>query len=221
MNQGLSTFESSLKMPILELPVKSFLVKAKDGLVLISPVPDIQRFKPQIDAMGTLSDLVAPNGYHHLGMAQAIELFPKATVWGVPALREKCADISWEKDLFCDEWPYDDELKAIALQGAPKLDEVVFFRETSKCLIVTDLCFNHIHGKGLGYWIMFNIFGAYKRFAMSRLLTQMVKDKELFRASLEKVLALDFETIALPHGVNLSQNAKVRLRTALQERGLI
>ena len=219
MYHHLTVLESSLKMPLLSLPVKSFLVKTASGLVLISPVPDIQQFKEQIDAVGAVTDLVAPNGYHHLGMAQAIALFPNATVWGVPALREKCADIPWQKDLFSDVWPYSDELEIVPLQGAPKLDEVVFFHKPYKRLIVTDLCFNHVDGSGFGYWLMFNIFGAYQRFAVGRLLARLVEDKALFQASLANVLALDFETIMLPHGMNVTTDAKATLKAALQERG--
>lgn len=219
MSQGLTVFESTLQMPLLSLPLKSCLVKTNNGLILISPVPDIQKFADDIKAVGSVTDLVAPNALHHLGMANAIELFPDATVWGVPALKTKCPDIPWGKDLFTDQWPYSEDLEVVPLQGAPKLNEVVFFHQPSHSLIVTDLCFNYIHGKGLGYWLMFNIFGTYKRFAMARPLARMVENKPLFQASIDKALALDFHTIVIPHGVDVTDNAKERLKNALRERG--
>lgn len=169
--------------------------------------------------MGSVTDLVAPNAFHHLGMASAIELFPEATVWGVPALKNKCPDIPWEKDLLIDPWPYSEDLEVIPLQGAPKLNEAVFFHQSSNSLIVTDLCFNHIHGTGFGYWLMFHIFGTYKRFAIGRLLARMVENKPLFQASIEQVLALDFHRIVIPHGVNVETNAKEQLKNTLYERG--
>lgn len=219
MNQGLTLLESVLKMPLLDLPVKSCLVETKKGLVLISPIPDIRNFKNQIDAAGTVTDIVAPSGLHHLGIPQAIQLFPHATIWGAPALRKKRPDIPWQKIFSHDRWPYSEELEVVVLQGIPKLTEIVFFHKASKSLIVTDLCFNHIHGKGLGYWLMFHLFGTYKRFAMSKLFVRMIQDKNLFKESINKILDFDFQTIVISHGVNIEIHAKEAFKNALRERG--
>jgi hypothetical protein len=56
--------------------------------------------------------------------------------------------------------------------------------------------------------------GCYCRFAASRLLRSTIKDRAAFRASLDLVLAWEFERILLSHGRNVETDAKALLRDA-------
>lgn len=212
--------ESELAMPFMKLPVKMILIKVSSGVVLISPLPDLEKFLPLVNNFGEVTDIVAPSLFHHLGIKKAIENFPKAQLWGVKGIEKKCPGLSWK---FIDEktWPYSLELSLHPLKGMPKVNEVDFFHKQSKSLIVTDLCFNFTNGKGFGYWFVFNIFGTYKKFAISRLFLKMVQDQILFEDSIHKILELDFEKIIIPHGENVEEHAKEKLRLALKERKVI
>lgn len=99
------------------------------------------------------------------------------------------------------------------------MNECVFLHKASRTLIVADLCFNHVHGKGLGYSIIFGLFGTYKRFAVSKFYLKMVKNKDLFEQSVAKVMSLDFDRIIVPHGEDILENAHSRLTDAFRERG--
>lgn len=204
----------------MELPIKSTLVREGQRVALIAPLPDIQNHLPEISEFGSVTDIVAPNAFHHLGIRPAKEAFPQAKLWGSLALKDKRKNIHWDGILGESDWPYRD-LTPLPLKGMPKIDECAFYHRPTKTLVVTDMCFNHIHGKGLGNFLIFNMFGAYKRFAMSRFFRRFIRDEQEFKSSLKSILDLDIERIIIPHGEDITEFANEKLRTAMAERGLI
>jgi hypothetical protein len=52
------------------------------------------------------------------------------------------------------------------------------------------------------------------KFAPSRLIKTVIKDRAALRRSLDHILAWDFDALVLSHGANLPTDAKVRLRDA-------
>ena len=210
--------ESALKMPIMQLPIKMTLIRLSTGVVLISPLPKIKKFKSEIDQFGTVTDIVAPNLYHNLGIKYAQEEFPQARMWGVEGYRQKMPEINWYGIITPDSWIHQEELTVVPVKGMPKMNEASFIHRSSKTLIVTDLCFNHIQGKGVGYWIIFKLFGTYKKFAVSKLFLSLVKDKVQFTQSIKKLMEMDFENIIIPHGENIIGGGRDRLKAAFAER---
>lgn len=221
IDDNILTLDDNLKMPLLLLPIKMTLVRLQTGVVLISPLPNIERFTTQINAFGKVTDIVAPNLYHNLGIPKASEIYPNARLWGAPGFRQKLPNINWHQEITSGNWPYQQELAVIFIEGMPKMNEVVFIHRNSKTLVVTDLCFNHIHGKGLGYWIIFNLFGTYKRFAVSKLFLKMVKDRKAFIKSVHMLLSEEFDKIVIPHGEIITNNGREKLQEAMLERGII
>lgn len=213
--------ESEIKMPLMKLPVRSTLVKIKDRGILISPIDFTNDQMAQIQAFSPVTEIVAPSGFHHLSVPRAKKVFPDATLWGSPALVEKRSDIKWSKIFGRDEWPYQEDLPALIIEGSPKIAEVVFFGRAQKTLIVTDLCFNLLQAQGLGAFIILNIFGTYRKFAASRLIGRFVKDRAAFQASLKKILAWDFDRIVMGHGEILETNGRSRLENALYEKSYL
>ena len=211
---------SSIKMPLLVLPTKTILVRLAHGVVMISPGSGLAGVREQIDAFGTVTDIVAPNLFHNVGIKSACKLFPDATLWGVKGFAEKLPGISWEKTLEPEWWPYGAELELMPVNGMPKINEMVMLHRASRTLIATDLCFNHVEGRGFGYWVVFNLFGAYRKFAVSRLFLKMAKDKAALNESLKQILAADFDNVIMAHGHNVLGNGKAQLKQALIERGV-
>lgn len=210
---GIRHKESYVKMPLMKLPAKEFWVDVRQGLVLISPLPSQER-----DPATPLTDIVAPNLFHNLGVSRATKQFPQAKLWGADGFKEKLPQFEWAA--LDSSWPYADQLAPFKIDGMPGVNEVVFFHRASRSLIVTDLCFNYTTGKGFGYWLFFNLFGTYRKFAVSRLYKTMIKDKAAFCASMQKIMALEFENILLPHGDHIIGMAKEKLTQALKKRGL-
>lgn len=210
--------ESVKKMPAMDLPVRSTYVPFQSGGVLISPGSALDL--TQLKSLPSVTDLVAPNLLHCAGIMKASSIFPRAKKWGVIGAIEHKPKISWTDELSLDNWPYKNELLIIQLQGIPQINEVVFFHKESKSLIITDLCFNLLDSKGMGSWIILNLFGTYKKFAVSRFFMKFVKDRDALEKSLGEVFSFDFENIVLSHGKNIIGSGKTKLLQALNERGL-
>ena len=211
--------ESQVRMPFMSLPIKMTLVTFDDAVILISPVPLIENFKNEIDSFGEVTDIVAPNCFHNLGIMGAIKAYPNAKVWIVEGIEKKKKDLEVYNFITESNWPYMDKLPFVAIEGMPNVNEIVFLHE--RTLIVTDLCFNHINGKGIGNWIIFNLFGTYKKFAISKFFLNYVKDEAKFKKSIDRILNLEFDKILIPHGVNVPENGKKLLRDALKERSIL
>ena len=74
--------------------------------------------------------------------------------------------------------------------------------------------------KGIGAWIILNLFGTYKKLATSKFFLKFMNDKSAFEKSLSLIFSLDFDNVILAHGSNIIGNGEEKLRSALAERGL-
>lgn len=208
---------SHLKMPLVQLPLASALITLPTGKVLLSPHPSLS--VDELRSMGQVSDIVAPNLFHHLGIQNAVAAHPQAKLWGVAGLDAKRKDIHWGAFLSADTWSHQQALAAVPLGGMPSVNECVFVHRASKTLFVTDLCFNMLDSPGLGARLIYHLFGTYQRFACSKLLAKKVTDKRAFEQSLATLFAHDFDRVVVCHGSVVHTNARTVLQTALRERG--
>jgi hypothetical protein len=211
-------FHSRLSMPLVKLPVTTSLIKlSNEKTILISPHPSLTA--EDFQSMGNVTDIVAPSLMHHLGIKNAVSALPQAKLWGALGLEQKRKDIAWSHFLDEKNWPYNNELVAIHLAGMPKMNEFAFFHKATKTLFVTDLCFNILDDAGLGGWLIYNIFGTYKRLAVNKLFLKGVSNQEAFKKSLSHLFSYDFEDIVVCHGAVVKGGGRAKLRAALQERG--
>lgn len=211
------TLDSQVKMPLMQLPTRTPVVRLSHGVVMMSPGPNCD-FSP-CSQFGTITDIVAPTTFHHLGVQKAVQAFPSARLWGVAGFADKRPDIPWNQTLTGATWPYHDELPLIELQGLPKINEVVFFHRKSKSLLVSDLCFNMVNARGFGAWLILNLFGTYRRFSSSRLFLKFVQDRAAFEQSLTQLFDFDFDRIIMSHGEIVASGGREKLLAALAERG--
>lgn len=211
-------FDTQLKMPLMTLPVRSVLLEVGDRKLLISPGSRLT--DSDYKKMGDVTDLIAPNLFHCAGIPAAKKFFPKVKVWGVKAVKEVKPQILWDEIIDESTWPFKEQLPIVCIEGMPKVNEVVFFEKASRSLIVTDLCFNMKNQKGFASWLILNMFGTYNKLGVSRFYINFVKDKFLFKKSIEKVLSLDFDNIIVSHGDNYMSAGKEALTKALLERGI-
>jgi len=202
------------KIAFFQLPNRTTLVKLKSGGILISPSKDLQL--SEIPKGFIVTDICAPNLFHHLGLRNAQELFPNAKIWAAPGLNIKRKNIKFNGVFFQDPWPYSDELPLYFINGMPKVNEVVFYHKSSKTLIVTDLFFNLLNVSGIKAKIIFNLMGTYKKFAISKLFIKTIDNKKLFTESMEKIFELEIDKIFMSHGVAVECHAKDLLIKAYQ-----
>lgn len=128
----------------LRLGTRSTIIRLSSGGVWIhSPVQFSRALAEDIERIGPVEYLVAPNIYHHLFLKEWQEQYPNAQVVGPPALPAKRPDIgfSWlfddPKD---DRWR--DDIERVVFTGSRAFDEHVFFHRASGTAILTDLIVN-------------------------------------------------------------------------------
>lgn len=206
-------------LPGIHLPVRAVLVTTELGNILLSPIDFSARQIDEIRSQGEVIAIVEPNTFHNKWAMSAKRAFPKAPLWGVPGSAKRNAKARWEKTLTVDEWPFEAELPHQFLAGADKINEVVFLELSTRTLLVTDLVFNILKPKGVLAPLAFRMMGYYKRFAVSTVWGRAVKDRPAFAASLQRVLAWDFDRLIMSHGKMIASGAKPKLEAALREAG--
>ena len=203
--------------PGIIFPCRMVIARQGDALWLHSPVDLTLDAMAQIEALGQVRWLVAPNTMHHLFMAQAQQRWPGAQVWGPQALHAKRPDLRWDWPLerAQDEAPWAATLAPIPILGAPAISEWAFWHQATRSLLVTDLCFHLSQAPGaLTPWLL-RAVGVWGALAQSRLWRGLIKDRAAAAASAERLLALKPERLIMAHGQILHAGATPALEAAL------
>ena len=199
----------------IEIGTRSTVVRLADGgLLLHCPGPLSEAQRESVRALGPVQEILAPNAFHHLFLADAVASFPEARVHAVASLHAKypalpLLPLGGEPD---PAWR--GVLEQLPIVGAPRMDEVVCFHAESRTLLLVDLCFNmRRFGNRRTAWFM-RLAGAYGRFGPSRLARSMIRDRAAVRRSLDRLLAWDFDQVVVTHGDCIERGGREALREA-------
>ena len=211
------TFEQTVKLDPLGwtcLPARSVVIRTDEGLVVHAPLALDDELRAEIDGLGEVRHLVAPNLFHHLHFGAWADAYPLATTWGVSSFANKRRDLSFAGTLADGAAPAG--LEAVAVGGMPKLEEVVLFHPGSRTLVMTDLVFN-VRERPPGWMTgaVLRLAGTKGRCAQSKLVRGMTKDPEAAARSYERILELDFHRATVSHGKVIETDAKAMLKAAL------
>ena len=203
----------SLTMPGgVHFSVRMTVARLSDGgLLLHSPVSIDDALAAELDELGPVVSLVAPNKLHHLYLTAAQERYPEATTWGAPGLAEKVPALRIDHTLHAQPAPWASDLEPLLIDGIPWMNETVFLHRASRSLIVTDLFF-HFHS--VPNWqsrLLFTLLGVLGRAKQSPLVRMQTRDKGAAAASARQVLAWDFDRVIMAHGDVLEDDAKSRM----------
>ena len=214
---GIWTVTSPLKLAGVEFGTRMTIVRVgSDGLVLISPCPIDDVLAAEIDALGAVRAVIAPNAFHYLYFVDAVERYPDAARFLAEGVAKKLGSsppgsvtLSSEADLI---WSAD--LEQSMIEGAPMSNEVVFYHAASRTLILTDLCFNFDPAPSGWPGIFLRVVGVHGRLAVSRLMRFALKDREKVRSNIRRILEWDFDRIVVTHGAIVAHDGKRRFRDA-------
>lgn len=185
------------------------------GLLLHAPIELTPALRAELDALGPVQAIVAPNAMHHLYLPKAVAAYPRAQVFAAEGVAGKHPEL---KDLHplgeAAELLWGGDLEQHPLHGAPALNEVAFFHRASRTLILTDWLFNFRRAPSLLTWLYMKLAGAIGRPVQTRELRSMIKDRAAAAASLDQVLAWDFDRIVLSHHDVVERDGKQALRDA-------
>ncbi len=225
LHPGLVAIDHPLRLPGgLELGTRSVLIRLTGGGVLVhTPGPLDDDVRRAIDSLGPVRALIAPNLLHHMFLDESARAYREAPVFAAPGLREKIGGVRID-ELLGDEAPelWSADLDQMLVRGAPSLNEFVFFHRASRTLLCLDLCFNVRESASFVTRLLMRVNGAYGRFGPSRIFRfAVMKDHRGTRASIDRILAWDFDRVTVAHGDILETGGHAALEAGFRwlERG--
>ncbi len=196
-----------------EIGTRMTVVRLADGsLWLHSPVAPDPELRKALDALGPVRFVVAPNRFHHLQAGPYASHYPESQLHVAPGLEEKRRDLRVEAVLG-DEAPpgWAGQIDQLVFQGFPIANEVVFLHRASRTLVLTDLAFNP--GPAMPAPTRFFLrLGGNRGLSPTYLERLLIRDRAAGRASLERILAWDFERVIVSHGDVLPAGGREALR---------
>lgn len=217
-NSGIWSLDKPFLLgPGVELGTRTTIVKLADGSLLVhAPAELSDADVSEIEALGPVRTLIAPNAFHHLFLERAIEAFPGAALHAAPSVIAKYPNMVATPLSEKPAPAWEGQLDQLYVEGAPRLDEFVFFHSASRTLLLVDLCFNLQKGTRMRTRVMLTLLGAWRRFGPSRLARSMFKEKAAVRASVDQILNWDFDRVVVTHGEIIEANGRERLREVFE-----
>lgn len=216
LGPDLHTVTRALRVGPLEIGSRSVIARLPSGALLAhSPVAldaDLQR---EVEALGPVAHLVAPNKFHHLFLPAWKEAFPDARLHGAPGLPEKRKGVAFDAVLE-DGHPDPDwggVFEVVHVRGVPAAEEVVFLHRPSRTLLLTDLAFHITRPVNLLTRAYLRIGRCHGRLCTTALMRAAVRDRRALRESVDGLLALEFDAITVAHG-DVARGGPERLREA-------
>ena len=193
------------------------IVRLSDGSLFVhSPVALDDPLKREVDALGPVAHLVAPNLYHHMYFGSWADAYPEAKRHAVPGLQSKRKDLEFHATLSdADDAAWRQDLSSIAIEGC-MLGETVFFHHTSRTLITADLVENF--GTSDHWWTRFYLKsqGIHQKAGLSRMIRLMFRNKPKARRAIDHVIAWNPERMTLAHGQPILTDAKAAVVSTYQ-----
>ncbi|WP_035990965.1 DUF4336 domain-containing protein [Leptolyngbya sp. KIOST-1] len=199
-----------------------------DELVVISPIQVSEALAGELDALGTVAHIIAPNLYHYRFAAECKAAYPGATFWATAGLRVKRPELAIDRAIChrqgfanaadaVSPWPgleylFFDGFKTLAPSGPDPLEEWVFFHSASRTLILTDTAFCFDESFPWLTQLVTKVGGGYKYLSPSLLERVATTEKAKVKAAVEQVLGWDFERVIVGHGRVVDRDGKAQFK---------
>ncbi len=198
----------------------------KEGIhcFVYSPIQLTDKIRKEIVRLNLKIDYICgPNCLHHLFLGEWKAAFPNCKMIAAPHLKERRSDLTFDDTFNIEKDDSDGKVANIPepLRSSSNLrfnvvktglfyEEIVLFAREDKVLVVADLIEN------LGYlpetksrWFRFvlGLFGIERRPSLPTNF-KLTVNRRRYRASIERIIAWDFECIIVAHGRFIEENAK-------------
>lgn len=192
------------------------MARLRDGSLWIHtpphPTPEVQDV---LAGFGTVRHVVGPSLWHDECLAEFQAAFPDAVFHGAPGLAQARKDVRFAHELG-DEPPaaWAGTMEQHLVRGMPRMNEIVFWHRPARALILADLAMNIQPPAPWFTRQMFRLAGAWRRFGPTRFCRSLMNDRPAVRASIDRILRWDFDTVVVGHGANVTSNGREALRAA-------
>ena len=184
------------------------VIRLKGGRVAVhSPVPIEPDLRSEVENLGQVAALMAPNLFHHQFLSEWRSAFPEAKAFCAPGLAAKRSDFKFDgvlEDVSPPEW--NGPVDQLLIKGIPEYGEVVFFHRPSRTLVVSDIVFNYSPDQAASDPGGADGLGPHSR------IRSAIGDPNALRDSIENVLRWPFDRVIVSHGEIVESDGHARFR---------
>jgi hypothetical protein len=186
------------------------VIRLPSGVLWVhSPNALDKGLRAELDRLGRVGFVVAPNAMHGFAVDAFARAYPEARVLVAPNFPERHPGLGFTRVLGdAPEPAWAGELDQAIVAGNPFLHEVVFLHRATRTLVVTDLVEN-MRREHLSWWgrVLGRVFDFYGKPVPSPEHCLYTLDPDAAAASLERIRSWDFERIVLSHGARIECDA--------------
>jgi len=213
----------SIKFYKLPFTTRMTVVRLQNGDIWVhSPTKICDDLKDQIDALGPVRHLIAPNWIHYAHISEWQQAFKDARAYAAPGVvkRAKKHGISIRFDEDLSDEPvaaWDGQIKQMIVAGSKVHREAVFFHNNSKTLILTDLIENFEASKLPWYLkILTRLGGIQDPDGKMPRDMQMTFTKRKLRSAVKQMIDWGPQRIILAHGRWYDKDGVAELKRAFR-----
>ena len=204
-------FRYPLRMAVIRL--------SGGGLFIWSPIPLTEALRREVEKLGPVEHLIAPNSLHHLSLAEWKQAYPQAMLHAPPGLREKRPDLAFDGDLESGPMPaWSGEIDQVLVPGNVITAETVFFHKKSGTVIFTDLIQQFPPGWFSGWRALVAKLDLMmgEAPAVPRKFRLAFTGRRAARAAISEILSWPIEKVLLAHGTPVRENGKEAVARAFR-----
>jgi hypothetical protein len=217
LDEGLWVAATPLSFMGLRLGTRMTVVRLAGGdLWVHSPIALTADLRIEVDALGPVGHLVAPNVYHHRFVDSWRVAYPDAMLHGPKALGRKRKDLTLSATL--EEAPtasWARELTPVHIDGCA-LDETVFVHRSTRTLVSSDLTENFATSPHWPTRAYLKASGTHGKIGWPRPLRLLYRDHAAARRSLDALLEHDFDRVVIAHGDIIDQAGPPAVRRTFE-----
>jgi hypothetical protein len=201
-------------------PTRMAVIKLSDhSLFIWSPIQLMDNLRTEVDALGQVRHIIAPNSLHHLFLPEWKRAYPGAKVYAPPGLRKKRQDIVFDADLGDAPGPdWAGEIDQVVMPGNLITTEVVFFHTKSGTVLFTDLLQQLPAGSLSGWRALVAKLDLMvgPEPSVPRKFRVAFTNRRVARDALQRVFAWPAEKVLMAHGTPVEKDARAFLRRAFR-----
>lgn len=201
-------------------PTRMAVIRLTNGdLFIWSATALTDALRAEVDSLGRVRHLVAPNSLHHVFIADWKRAYPDASLYAPPGLREKRQDLDFAGDLTnvpMTSWA--GEIDQVLMLGNVITTEVVFFHARSGTVLFTDLL-QQLPANWFSGWralvAKWDLMVAPEP-AVPRKFRLAFTNRRAARASLEAVLSWPATKVLMAHGTPIREEGRAFIGRAFR-----
>lgn len=201
-------------------PIRMAVIRLSDGgLFIWSPISLAKELCAEIDRLGRVEHIVAPNSLHHLFISDWKRAYPAAKVYAPPGLRKKRKDVDFDCDFenaLIADWRA--EVDHVVMEGNLITTEVVFFHVKSGTALFADLL-QQLPNNWFSGWravvAKLDLMVGAEPTVPRKFRAAFVERRAAQRA-LKKILSWPTQKVLMAHGQPVSEGGKVFLARAFR-----